>query len=94
MYVLFLRLTSAMHWPVWEFVRTRARVWKCSNRARSGGGRLGGGGLKLPHHAAPVDWRYSHIYFAGGQEMRTQDGRRGEERRPGWVGRKGVMAEW
>ncbi len=22
--------------------------------------------LKLPHHAAPVDWRYSHIYYAGG----------------------------
>lgn len=49
---------------------------------REGWGGVGGGGaslslslsiclsrslfLKLPHHAAPVDWRYSHIYYAGG----------------------------
>lgn len=35
--------------------------------------------LKLPHHAAPVDWRYSHIYYAGGLEMRTPE-------RRGWGG--------
>ncbi|CAB1431001.1 unnamed protein product [Pleuronectes platessa] len=29
--------------------------------------------LDLPHHASPVDWRFSHIYYAGGLEMRTQE---------------------
>lgn len=34
--------------------------------------------LKLPHHAASVDWRYCHIYYAGGYR-RWERKRRGEE---------------